>query len=694
MGFTTEQIKNTAITGHVGTGKTTLLEQILFAGGAIPKVETVESGKTVSDYTDEEIEKKISFHSTLSFIEKNGKKLNFIDTPGASDFVGEVILGLRACETGMLVVGADTGAQIETIKLWRRLDSRNIPRFIYINKMDKDRASFSAALDDLKKKFHKTFVPVVIPMGDAKDFKGVIDILNEKAYMVPAAGGKEVASAIPADMADLVAQYKEALIEGAAEGDDEIMEKYLESGELSPEDVKKALIEGLHDNKLAPVLCGSAQLGCGIAPLIDFISEISPSPLGFNDVLLDAEGNQTLVPISPDGDVKVFTFKTNIDQFSGKLSYWKCITGTVNPDMELMNAREGKKEKVTKLYTSVGKKLIDLKELVAGDIGIASKMPLTLTNDTMFTGELKDTFIKLRLPTPTYEVSVSANDKKNEDKLAQFLQKASTEDNTFRISYNKETAETIVSGMGELQVNMILDKIQNNQKIGITTKIPQVAYRETVTKKASGSFRHKKQSGGHGQFAEVHFEIQPIERGEYLRFVNTIKGGAVSKGYIPGIEKGIAEGMQEGVLAGYPVVDIEVNLFDGKEHPVDSSEMAFKLASKGCLKEVIEKASPVLLEPIMRLTVFVDDQYLGDVLSDLSSKRGRVLGQDSMGGGMQQVNAEVPQSELLRYAIDLRSLTSGTGSFEVEFDHYSPINGKIADAVIAEAKAKREAAQA
>ena len=694
MGFTTEQIKNTAIIGHVGTGKTTLLEHILFAGGAIPKAETVESGKTVSDYTDEEIDKKISFHSTLSFFEKNGKKLNFIDTPGASDFVGEVILGLRACETGMMVVGADTGAQIETIKLWRRLDSRNIPRFIFINKMDKDRASFAEALDDLKKKFHKTFVPIVIPMGDAKNFKGVIDLIAEKAYMIPAGGGKEVAVDIPADMADLVAQYKEALIEGAAEGDDEIMEKYLEEGELSPEDVKKALIEGLHDNKLAPVLCGSGLVGSGIEALINFICDVSPSPLGFNDVLLDAEGNQKMVPISPDGDVKVFTFKTNIDQFSGKLSFWKCITGTVAADMELMNSREGKKEKITKLYTAVGKKLIDLKEIVAGDIGIASKMPLTLTNDTMFTGDLKDTFIKLRLPTPTYEVSVSANDKKNEDKLAQFMQKASTEDNTFRVSYNKETAETIVSGMGELQVNMILDKIQNNQKIGITTKIPQVAYRETITKKASGSFRHKKQSGGHGQFAEVHFEIQPIERGEYLRFINTIKGGAVSKGYIPGIEKGIAEGMQEGVLAGYPVVDIEVNLFDGKEHPVDSSEMAFKLAAKGCLKDVIEKASPVLLEPIMKLTVFVADQYLGDVLSDLSSKRGRVLGQDSMGGGMQQVNAEVPQSELLRYAIDLRSLTSGTGSFEVEFDHYSPINGKIADAVIAEAKAKREAAQA
>ncbi|MCQ2603845.1 MAG: elongation factor G [Spirochaetia bacterium] len=693
MDFTTVQLKNTALTGHVGTGKTTLLEQILFSGGAISKAETVESGKTVSDYSEEEIEKKISFHSTLAYIVKDDKKLNFIDTPGASDFIGEVTLGLRACETDLMVIGADTGAQIETMKIWRRLDARNIPRMVFINKMDKDRACFKDALADMKKKFGMTFVPVVIPMGEAKDYKGVISLLTDKAYMIPAAGAKEAACDIPADMADLAAGFKELMIEGAAEGDDEIMEKYLNDGTLSMEDVKKALINGLHDNKIVPVLAGSAVKCSGIAALIDFISEISPSPLGFNDVLLDEEKNRTLVPITPDGDVRCFTFKTNIDQFSGKLSFWKCICGVITQDMELMNSREGKKEKVGKLYTCVGKKLVEVKELVAGDIGIAAKMPLTLTNDTLYTGELKDTFIHLRLPTPTFEITVSADDKKNEDKLAQFMQKAAIEDTTFRISYNKETTETIVSGMGELQVNMILDKIRDKQKISISTKLPQVAYRETITKKAAGSYRHKKQSGGHGQFAEVHFEVQPIERGEYLRFINTIKGGAVSKGYIPGIEKGIAEGMQEGYLAGYPIVDIEVNLFDGKEHPVDSSEMAFKMASKGCLKEVISKASPVLLEPVMKLAVFVEDQYLGDVLSDLSSKRGKVLGQDSMGGGLQQVNAEVPQAELLRYAVDLRSITSGTGSFEVEFDHYSPINGKIADAVIADAKARMEAAQ-
>ncbi len=694
MEFTTEQIKNTALAGHVGTGKTTLLEQILFTGGMISKAETTESGKTVSDYTEEEIEKKISFHSTLSHIFKDDKKLNFVDTPGASDFVGEVILGLRACETGLLLVGADTGAQIETMKLWQRLDSRNIPRFVFINKMDKDRASYQAALDDIKKKFGKTFVPITIPVGDAKDFKGVIDILNDKAYMIPASGKIEAATEIPAEYADMVNEFKEIMIEGAAEGDDEIMERYLEEGTLSIEDVKKAIQAGLRDNKIAPVLCGSAAVCSGIAALIDFIAELSPCPLGFNDILLDEEMNKIPTPITPDGDIKVFTIKTTIDQFSGKLSYWKCVSGTITQDTELMNLREGKKEKVTKIYTAVGKKLMEVKELTAGDIGIVSKMPLTLTNDTLFTGELKNRFIPLRLPTPTFSVTVSAVDKKDEDKLSQFMQKAAMEDNTFRISYNTETKETIISGMGELQINMILDKIRDKQKIKIVTKVPQVAYRETITKKASGSYRHKKQSGGHGQFGEVHFEIQPIERGEYLRFINTIKGGAVSKGYIPGIEKGIAEGMQEGVLAGYPIVDIEVNLFDGKEHPVDSSEMAFKLAAKGCLREVIEKASPVLLEPVMKLSVFVDDQYLGDVLSDLSSKRGKVLGQDSMGGGIQQVNAEVPQAELLRYAIDLRSLTSGTGSFEVEFDHYSPVTGKIAEAVIADAKAKREAAQA
>ncbi len=691
MSFATDAIKNTVIAGHVSTGKTTLIENILLTGGKITRAETIESGKTVNDYTEEEIEKKISVHSSLSHMEWNNKKLNFIDTPGSSDFIGEVIAGFRSCETALILAGCDTGVQIETLKLWRNLEERNKPRFVFINKCDKERADFTAAMQDLKDKFQKTFVPISIPIGTGAAYKGIINLLEGKAYLIPEPGKKESASPIPADMQEAADEYKNMMIEAAAEGDDAITEKYLENGTLTPEDIKTGLIAGLRDNKIVPVLCGCALMNSGVTALINFIEAVSPSPLGLTELGRDKNEEETGVKIDPAAPISFLIFKTSIDQFSGKLSFLKVITGILKPDTELYNTREGKKEKIGKLYTANGKKIEEVKELHAGDLGIAIKLPSAITNDTLCTHEHIISYIPLRLPHPVYSTCVSAESKKEEDKLNQFLHRVAEEDLTFQIRFNTETKESIISGMGELHINMILDKIKDKQKIAILTKLPQVAYRETITKKASGSYRHKKQSGGHGQFGEVHFELSPIERGKYLSFINTIKGGSVSKGYIPGIEKGIAEGMQEGVLAHYPVVDIEVNLFDGKEHPVDSSEMSFKLAAKGCLKAVLEKAGPTILEPVMKLTVYVEDQYLGDVLSDLSSRRGRVLGQEPIGGGLQEVKAEVPEAELLKYAIDLRSITSGTGSFEVEFDHYNPISGKIAETVMAEARARKEA---
>ena len=692
MSFTTDAIKNTAIAGHVGTGKTSLLENILLAGGKISKAEPVESGKTVSDYTEEEIERNISIHSTLSFIEWNMKKLNFIDTPGSSDFIGEVVTGFRSCENALLTVSSDTGVQIETIKIWRRLNKRNMPRMVFLNKADKERASYEDSFNDLKSKFQKTLVPISIPIGEGADFKGTVNLIENKAYML-AEAGKETVADIPAEMNDIAEEYRTIMIEAAAEGDDDILEKYFEVGTLTADEIRKGLIEGIKANKIVPVFSGSATLGAGITSLLNFIVNVAPSPNGLQEFIVGKDGKEEMIDISSDKPVSAFIFKTSIDQFSGKLSFIKVVDGILKPDTELINVREGKKEKISKLYVAEGKKLEECKELYAGDLGVITKLTSAETNDSLCAAENQIEFSHLKVPHPVYSITVSAASKKEEDKLNQFLHRAAEEDLTFQLNYNTETKETIISGMGELHINMILDKIKDKQKIAVETKTPQVAYRETINKKASGSYRHKKQSGGHGQFGEVHFELQPIQRGEYLKFINTIKGGAVSKGYIPGIEKGIAEGMESGVLAGYPVVDIEVNLFDGKEHPVDSSEMSFKLAAKGCLKAVLEKASPTLLEPIMKLNVFVDDQYLGDVLSDLSSRRGRVLGQEAIGGGIQQINAEVPQAELLKYAIDLRSITSGTASFEVEFDHYNPISGKIAETVIAEAKARKEAAE-
>ncbi len=686
MGLTSENIRNIAVSGHVGTGKTSLVEHLLFAGDAIPKAELVSSGKTVSDCTPEEIEKGISVHTTLSHYTWKDVKINLLDTPGSSDFVGEVVAGFRSAESSLLLVDATSGVQIETIKLWRRLDNRNMPRFVFISKMDKERADFSEALNDLEGKFSARFVPVCIPMGSADSYTGLVNLIENKAYAAPEAGKKEKAEDIPADMNDTVEEYRMALIEAAAEGDDALMEKYFEEETLTADEIRHGLTEGLKNNKFVPVLCGAAELGSGIASLSNFIVTAAPSPAGAVEMTRGGEEESKEIPITQDGPFSGYVFKTSIDQFSGKLSYMKTVTGTLTSETELFCARTRKKEKVSKLYTTVGKKLIETSEITAGDLGVLAKAGEIVTNDTLCTPDNVVEYEHLKHPHPVHSVAVSAVSKKDEDKMNEFLQRAAEEDPTFIITHNQETKETVISGMGELQINMILDKIKTNQKIEIETKVPKVAYRETITKSSDAEYTHKKQTGGHGQFGRVMIKIRPLERGKQYEFENIIKGGSVSKGYIPGIEKGLHEAMETGVLAKYPVVDVGITLYDGKEHPVDSSEMAFKMAARGALYASMEKAGPVLLEPIMNLRVFVDEEYLGDVLSDLSSRRGRVSGQEQLGGGIVEVDAQVPQAEMLRYSIDLRSITSGTASFEMEFDHYEPISGKIADAVIADAK--------
>jgi elongation factor G len=692
MSFTSADIRNVAIVGHNGTGKTTLLEQVLYNGGVIPKAESVDSGKSVSDYTDEEQERVMSIHTALASLEWKGHQINLLDTPGTADFVGEVVCAFRASESAIMTVSARSGVQIESIKLWRRLDGRNMPRTVFINELDKEYSSFQKTFDDLKSKFEKTFVPVTIPIGDGSDFKGIVNLIENKAYMVHEAAEKDEPADIPPEMNDLVAEYRLQMIESAAEGDDNLMEKYFEEGTLNEEEIRLGLREGLRDNKIVPVLCGSASNNNGIASLLNFISNNAPSPEHINEVADDDEGNQIEVEISQDSPMSCLVFKTTIDQFSGRLSYVKVVTGILTPESELYNPREKRKEKSSKIYRTIGKKLVEVKELIAGDIGIITKLDSVRTNDTLCSSGKVVTYHKLALPQPVYRLTVNAASKKSEDKLNEFLHRAEEEDPTFTINFNAETKESVISGMGELHINIILDRIKTKQKIEVETKTPRVAYRETITKSAGSEYTHKKQTGGHGQYGRVVMEINPLPRGEKFSFDNAIKGGSISRGYMPGIEKGLIEGMEEGYLAHYPIVDVGTVITDGKEHPVDSSEMAFKMAAKGALRACLEKAGVVLLEPIMKLRVFADDQYLGEILSDLSGKRGKVLGQEPLGGGIVEIDAEVPQAELLRYAIDLRSLTSGTGSFELEFDHYANLTGKNAEQVIAEAKAKQEQA--
>ncbi|MCI7589780.1 MAG: elongation factor G [Candidatus Treponema excrementipullorum] len=686
MDYSTTQLRNISIAGHGQTGKTTLFEHLLFVGGAIPKAESVASGKTVSDNTPEEIQRKISIHASLANVPWKDRLINIWDTPGSSDFNGEVTSAFRASGLAVMLVDSRSGAQIETIKLWRDLDRRNKPRLVFLNHCEEDRSDVEASIQDIRKKFSAEVCAVTIPMGVGADFKGVIDVLHNKAYLVPAEGKTEEAIDIPAEYKDAYEEALGVLAGAAAEGDDDLLVKFIDEGELTPEEIIAGLKIAVANNRIVPAFAGNPEKNSGLVSLLDFIAEIAPDPTAAIETALSATGEKVSVKYDPQAPFTALCVKTANDQFSGKLSYLKVVCGTLNSDSEVFNLEEKKKEKIGKLYRCVGKKLEEVKSVQAGDICIASKLVTTKTSETLAATQDGMSFVRLRMPEPVYSIAVSAKEKRDEDKLSTQLLKATEEDRTLSFSYNTETKQNVVSGMGELQIGIILEKIKAQSKIDIQTSVPRIAYRETINRKAQAEYTHKKQSGGHGQYARVVLAIEPLERGENYAFANAVVGGAISKGYIPGVEKGVKEAMENGVLAGYPVVDVSITVLDGKEHPVDSSEMAFKIAARNAFKDAMRSAGPVLLEPVMNITVWVESKYLGDIMSDLSGKRGRVLGQNSLPGGIEEIRALVPQSELLKYAIDLRSLTSGTGSFETSFSHYDPISGKLADEVIAAAK--------
>lgn len=688
MDVATNNIRTIAIAGHGQSGKTSLLEALLFATGTIDRAETVESGRTTSDYSAEEIERKISIYSSLSHFQFKDKLINIWDTPGLSGFVGEVILAFRSSETACIVLDGRVGVQIETIKFWRNLNSRNKGRFIFANKMDDAKANYEHCLEDVKKQFAVDAFPVTVPMYEGDAFKGVIDVLHGVAYVIE--GGKEKEIPIPQSYETLYKEKVELLQAASAEGDDELMLKFIDEGSLSEEEVVKGLSLAIKDNKIVPFFSGSALQGIGLTSLLKFIAEILPSSEGALERATNSNGEDVSVKVDPSAPFSALVVKTSNDQFSGRLSFIKVVGGTLTSDSEVLNLREGKKERVGKLYKSIGKKMVEVSSLPAGDVGIISKLTFTKTNDTLAASTDVLPFVKLKTPWPIYSIAVSAKEKKTEDKITEALYKVCEEDMTVSFLFNSETKQNVLSGMGDLHTGIILSKVEKQTKVEIITSPPRIAYRETVQRKAQAEYTHKKQSGGHGQFGRVVLSIAPLPRGEKYSFSNAVFGGAISKGYIPGVEKGVLEAMERGVLAGYPVVDVAVTVLDGKEHPVDSSEMAFKIAGRNAFRNAMKEAGPVLLEPIMNLTVYVESAYLGDIMSDLSSRRGRILGQDSLSNGIEELRAQAPHKELLRYAIDLRSMTSGTGSFEMSFDHYDPISGKTAEEVIQAAKAFME----
>jgi len=686
--FTTENIRNVALLGHAGTGKTTLNDQLLYIMDTITKPGKPEEKNTVSDFDDEEKERMISIFSTTNSGEFEGVKINVIDCPGMGDFIGQVRSVLYAADSAVVLVDSVDGIQMETEKMWRFLDEFKTPRIVMINKMDKENANFAKVLEDLSTKFKKSAAPLQIPIGKGPGFKGFIDLISMKAYTFQDDSKKFKEEEIPADLKSQAQEHRSKLIEVIAETDDRLTEKFLDGVELTDEEIKKGLSKSIIDFNSILVTCGCSIKGIGAYHILDFIKREFPNS-GFREKTEGHTpgkiGEKIIRKMSSTEPFSAIVFKTKNDMYSGRLNYFKVLSGTLSHDLDLIIANKSERIKLQHIFISKAGKLVETNKLFTGDIGVVSKIEGLKTGFTFCDNKSQIQYPDMKMPQPVFALAVHAHEKKDEDKMNELFNKASEEDTTFHLQFNGETKQNVISGMGELQLNIILETLKRKNKIEVKTEMPRIAYRETVTKKSKAEYRHKKQSGGHGQFGEVWIELEPLERGKHFEFLDKIVGGSIPKNFIPGVEKGIVEGMEEGILAKYPLVDLRVILYDGKYHPVDSNELSFKLAARGALKAAVEKANPILLEPVMEVTILVDKNFMGNILSDITSRRGRVLGMEESGGDnseTQIIKANIPQSELQRYIIDLRSMTGGKATFEMKFSHYDPISGKDAEMVI------------
>ena len=691
--YKTDQVRNVTILGHGSTGKSTLFDAILLMGKQIDKIGNPTQGTLTSDYDDEEKERQISIRSALGFIELDGVKINIIDTPGMSDFIGEARAALQVSEAAILVVDSVDGVQIETEKAWRFLKENRIPTLIFVNKMDKERASYDI-IDTIKGALKASIAPASLPVGSADSLKGVVDLVMMKANL-PKPDGKDVTvTEIPADMKDLAATERAKLVELAAEGDDALIEKFLDGGELTEEEIHTGIKNQVAAAKLVPIVFGSALKSVGIKNLMQVIRNFVPAPQAgreYRGVNPNDDTKEIIVKCGPSSAFSGVVWKTYIDQYAGRFNYVKVIGGELLPDTEVLSSTKNIKERTSKLFTMVGNKQIDLPKVCAGDIGVIVKLEKTATLDTLCDSKSPVKLPIIKVPQPVFSFAIESAKKGEEDKIGQVFNRITDENPTIHYGFMPETKQTVLSGMGEMQLNIILKTLKEKYKFELITHEPRVAYRETITKKAEAQYRHKKQSGGHGQYGEVYFRVWPRERGAGYEFKDSIVGGVVPRQYIPGVEKGVKDGMDDGVLARFPVVDFAVELYFGSYHDVDSSEMSFRIAARNCLKKALEAAGPILLEPVMEVDIHVDKDFMGDILNDITSRRGRVLG---MGGesesesdsGVAVVKAQAPLAEMQRYAIDLRAMTSGKATFEMRFSHYDPISGKIAEKVIEERK--------
>jgi elongation factor G len=667
MKMETSKIRNVTVVAHGNAGKTTLAEAILFKKKLIQRMGKVEDGNTVSDYQPEEKERKISISLSLIPFEHKGVKINYIDTPGYADFFGEVLSGIRAGDNGLILVNATSGIEIQTKKQWIYLEKESKPRAFFVNKLDAENTDFFKIVDQIKETFSPKAFPVVVPVKEGKDLKGVKNILSGDA--------------------EGVEDYKKELMEIAAEGDDALLEKYFEAGELSPQEIKEGLKKAYLKGEFFPILGGSATALIGIDELLDFIVDYMASPDAFGSVKgkNPKTGEEEERKISVDENFSAFVFKTLSDPYVGKLSFVKVYSGKLSSNTQVYNSSKDAMEKVSQLLFVRGSNQEPTDNIIAGDIGVITKLVSTGTNDTLSDKDAPIVYPPIKFPEPMLSKAMRPKTKADEDRMSIGLGKIMDEDPTVKVSKNNETKEQIISGIGETHLSVIMEKLKKRYNVNIELTTPKVPYRETITKKTKVEGKYKKQTGGHGQYGHCWLEVEPLERGKEFEFESKIFGGAIPKQYIPAVEKGVREAMEHGILAGYPVVDIKVTVVDGSYHPVDSSELAFKVAGSMALKKALEQCNSIILEPIEKLEIIVDEQYMGDVIGDLNSKRGKVLGMKAE-NGKQIIEALVPLSEVLTYANDLNSITQGTGEFKMSHSHYEPAPPKVAEKVIAEAK--------
>jgi elongation factor G len=690
--YDAKDIRNVLLVGHGGSGKTTLFEAMLFAAGAITRMGTVEDGNTISDHDPDEQRRQISVSLAMSPIEWNNAKINVLDAPGTADFVGDVRSAVRAADAVIVVVSAVDGVEVQTEFAWELAVQEDLPRAIFVNKLDRERADFQATLDQLVSSFGNQVAPFELPIGAESEFNGIADLLHEKADFYPS-GPKAEESEWPDEIHQIADPAREKLIEAVAESDDALIEQYLEEGTLPEAVITQGAKDGFTNARLAPVFVGSASKAIGIDRLLDFIVEEFPSPLDRAPVKVIAkDGEEKERTCDSSGPLTAFVFKTLSDPFVGHITMFRVFSGRVRPDSSAHNSTQGTDERIGQLFALKGKEHESVSEVPAGDIGAVAKLPHTHTGDTFATKDDPVQLPPVELPEPLLAYAISPKTKGDEDRLATGLSRLREEDPTFRVARNDETHQTVIYGMGEAHLGVQIERLKAKFGVEVETKPAKIAYRETIRSRAKAQGRHVKQSGGHGQYAVCEIEIEPLPRGEGFVYEDKIFGGAIPQQFIPSIEKGIVKTMSEGVLSGNPMVDIKVTLVDGKFHAVDSSDMAFQIAGSLALKEAVEQGGVALLEPVVQLAVTVPESFTGDIMGDLNAKRGKIQGMDQIGGGKQVINALVPQGEVARYVIDLRSMTGGRGAFSMTFSHYDEMPQHLAQKVIDEYQHAREEA--